>query len=180
MTTDVLKAKWGSRFIISAILQGGILTAFAIFFIVSQFVFSTKLDMIQFLSLSFDGPAKWFFLGTIFYLIFIVAIAVTAIFYIQLEINLKRKLSKIINTLVWIHLLGMNIGGPLATILMIFAGLAGSGILSVFSGGAVGTENINIMTAFITPIALSIGILSIGVICGGIAYIKTYFISRPE
>jgi hypothetical protein len=178
MTSEIQQAKWGSRFIISAIAQGGILTSFAIFFIVSQFIFSNKLDMIQFLSLSFDGPAKWFFLGTVFYLIFIVAIAVTAIFYIQLEINLKRKLSKFINALVWIHLFGMNIGGPLATILMIFAGLAGSGILSVFSGGHVGTEDINIMTSFISPIAISIGILSIGVICGGVAYIRTYFMSK--
>lgn len=178
MTSDVQRAKWGNRFIISAIAQGGILTSFAIFFIISQFIFSTKLDMIQFLSLSFDGPAKWFFLGIIFYLIFIVAIAVTAIFYIQLEINLRRKLSKFINALVWIHLFGMNIGGPVATILMIFAGLAGSGILSIFSGGDVGTEDVNIMTSFITPIAISIGILSLGVICGGVAYIKTFFMSR--
>jgi hypothetical protein len=42
----------------------------------------------------------------------------------------------------------------------------------------VGTEDINIMTSFITPIAISIGILSIGVICGGVAYIKTYFMSN--
>ncbi|CAN5818670.1 hypothetical protein BH23THE1_BH23THE1_30370 [soil metagenome] len=47
--------------------------------------------MIQFLLLSFDDPAKWFFLGIIFYLVFIVAIAVTAVFYIQLEINLTKK-----------------------------------------------------------------------------------------
>ncbi|KAA2283356.1 hypothetical protein [Candidatus Nitrosocosmicus sp. SS] len=178
MTSDIQRARWGSRFIISAIAQGGILTSFAIFFIVSQFIFSNKLDMIQFLSLSFDGPAKWFFLGIIFYLIFIVAIAVTAIFYIQLEINLQRKLSKFINALVWIHLFGMNIGGPLATILMIFAGLAGSGILSVFSGGDIGPEDVNIMTSFITPIAISISILSLGVISGGVAYIKTFFISK--
>lgn len=177
MTTVVSQAKWGSRFIISAILQGGILTTFAISMVISQFIFANKIDMIQFLSLSFEGPAKWFFLGTIFYLIFIVAIAVTAIFYIQLEINLRRKISKLINVLVWVHLLGMNIGGPMATILMIFAGLAGSGILSIFSGGDVGSEDINIMTSFITPIAISIGVLSIGVICGGVAYFKTYFMS---
>lgn len=124
--------------------------------------------MIKFLSLSFDGPAKWFSLGIIFYLIFIVAIAVTTIFYIQLEVNLKRKLSKFINALVWIHLFGMKIGGPLATVLMIFAGLAGSGILLVFSGGNVGTGDVNIMTSFKTPIAISIGILCIGVICGAL------------
>ena len=69
----------------------------------------------------------------------------------------------------------MNIGGPLATILMIFAGLAGSGILSVFTEGNIGQQNIEIMNSFITPIAISIGILSVGVIAGGITYIRTYF-----
>ena len=118
--------------------------------------------MIQFLLLSFDGPAKWFFLGIIFYLIFIVAIAVTAVFYIQLEINLTKKISGFVSVLAWIHLLGMNIGGPLATIFMIFAGLAGSAILSVFTEGNIGQQNIEIMNSFITPIAISIGILSVG------------------
>lgn len=33
-------------------------------------------NIIQFLSLSFEGPAKWFFLGYIFYMILVVAIAV--------------------------------------------------------------------------------------------------------
>ena len=81
--------------------------------------FANNFDMIQFLSLSFEGPAKWFFLGIVFYLIFIVAIAVTAIFYIHLEINLRRQISGLLNVLAWIHLIGMNIGGPLTTLLMI-------------------------------------------------------------
>jgi hypothetical protein len=175
MINDVSRAKWGNRFILSAIIQGGLLTSIALLMVGSQFIFSNKIDMIQFLSLSFDGPAKWFFLGIIFYLIFIVAIAVTAVFYIQLEINLAKKISGLVNILAWIHLLGMNIGGPLATILMIFAGLAGSGILSVFTEGNIGQQNIEIMNSFITPIAISIGILSVGVIAGGITYIRTYF-----
>ena len=82
----------------------------------SQFIYSNKIDMIQFLSLSLDGPAKWFFLGIIFYLIFIVAIAVTVVFYIQLEINLAKKISGFVNILAWIVLLGMNVRGPLVTI----------------------------------------------------------------
>jgi hypothetical protein len=175
MINDMSRAKWGNRFILSAIIQGGLLTSIALLMVGSQFIFSNKIDMIQFLSLSFDGPAKWFFLGIIFYLIFIVAIAVTAVFYIQLEINLAKKISGFVNILAWIHLLGMNIGGPLATILMIFAGLAGSGILSVFTEGNIGQQNIEIMNSFITPIAISIGILSVGVIAGGITYIRTYF-----
>ena len=88
---------------------GGLLTSIALLMVGSQFTNSSKIDMIQFLSLSFDGPARWFFLGIIFYLIFIVAIAVTAVFYIQLEINLAKKISGFVNILALIHLLGMNI-----------------------------------------------------------------------
>ena len=122
-----LRTKWGNRFIIAAIIQGGIMTGMALVTVAFQ-LSTADVDIIQFLSLSFEGPAKWFFIGIILYLILIVAIAVTAVFYNHLEINLKRRFSKITSVLAWIHLLGMNIGGPGATILMILAGLAGSGV----------------------------------------------------
>jgi hypothetical protein len=167
------KTKWGNRFIIAAIIQGGIMTGMALVTVALQLLI-TDVDIIQFLSLSFEGPAKWFFIGIILYLILIVAIAVTAVFYNHLEINLKRRFSRISNVLAWIHLLGMNIGGPGATILMIVAGLAGSGVLSLFIEGKLGQEDIGIMTSFIPPIAFFILILSIGVICGGMTYVMAY------
>jgi hypothetical protein len=167
------KTKWGNRFIIAAIIQGGIITGMALGTIAFQLL-TTDVDIIQFLSLSFEGPAKWFFIGIILYLILIVAIAVTAVFYNHLEINLKRKFSKVSNILGWIHLFGMNIGGAGTTILMIFAGLAGSGVLSLLIEGELGDEDVAIMTSFIPPIAFFIVILSVGVICGGIAYLTTY------
>src|SRR5919107_2820612 len=171
--SNSLKTKWGNRFIIAAIIQGGIITGMALTTVAFQLL-TTDVDIIQFLSLSFEGPAKWFFIGIILYLILIVAIAVTAVFYNHLEINLKRRFSRISNVLAWIHLLGMNIGGPGATILMIFAGLAGSGVLSLFIEGKLGQEDIGIMTSFIPPIAFFILILSIGVICGGMTYVMAY------
>ena len=167
------KTKWGNRFIIAAIIQGGIITGMALGTIAFQLL-TTDVDIIQFLSLSFEGPAKWFFIGIILYLILIVAIAVTAVFYNHLEINLKRTFSKVSNILAWIHLFGMNIGGAGTTILMIFAGLAGSGVLSLFSEGKLGNEDVAILTSFIPPIAFFIVILSVGVISGGIAYLMTY------
>jgi hypothetical protein len=168
-----LKTEWGNRFIISAIIQGGIITAIALVTVGVQ-LFFTKVNIIQFLSLSFEGPAKWFFIGTIFYLILVVAIAVTAGFYNHLQINLKRRFSGISKVLAWIHLICMNVGGVGATMLMIFAGLSGSGVLSIFAEGNIGNENIMIMTSFIFPIASFIGVLCIGVISGGLAYTITY------
>jgi len=174
VVNDTHKTTWGNRFIAAAIIQGGIMTSLALSMVASQFVLANKLNVIQFLSLSFEGPAKWFFLGILFYLIFIVAIAVTAVFYIHLEVNLRRKISGMLNALAWVHLVGMNIGGPLATMLMIFAGLSGSGIISVFTEGKVAQQNVEVLNTLVAPIALSIGILSIGVICGGLAYALTY------
>jgi hypothetical protein len=171
--TNSPKARWGNRFIIAAIIQGGIITGMALATVAFQLL-TTDVDIIQFLSLSFEGPAKWFFIGILLYLILIVAIAVTAVFYNHLEINLKRKFSKISNVLAWIHLFGMNVGGAGTTILMIFAGLAGSGVLSLFTEGKLGNEDIAIMTSFIPPIASFIVVLSIGVICGGATYLVAY------
>jgi hypothetical protein len=171
---ETSKTKWGNRFIVAAIIQGGIMTAIALTTVGVQLVFANKVDIIQFLSLSFEGPAKWFFLGIIFYLIFIVAIAVTSVFYIHLENNLKKRFSGLANLLAWIHLLGMNVGGPGATILMIFAGLSGSGVLSIFNEGKIGLQNVAVMDAFIPPIAGFIAVLSFGVISGGIGYVLAY------
>jgi len=77
---NILNTKWGNRFIIAAIIQGGIITAMALVTVAFQ-ILTINIDIIQFLSLSFEGLAKWFFIGIILYLILIVAIAVTAVFY---------------------------------------------------------------------------------------------------
>jgi hypothetical protein len=153
-----LKTKWGNRFIIAAIIQGGIVTAMALVTVAFQLI-TTSIDIIEFLSLSFEGPAKWFFIGSfitalltdLLYLILIVAIAVTAVFYNHLEINLNGY-----------------------TILMIFAGLTGSGVLSLFIEGKLGNQDVGIMNSFIPFIAFFIVVLSIGVICGGATYLIAY------
>ena len=68
MISDIHSTTWGNRFIAAAIIQWGIMTSMALSMVASQFVFANDLNMIQFLSLSFEGPAKWFFLGIVFYL----------------------------------------------------------------------------------------------------------------
>jgi hypothetical protein len=113
-------------------------------------------------------------------MILVVAIAVTAVFYYHLEISMGKRIRGLKAVLAWIHLIGMNVGGTTVTMTMIFAGLIGSGILGVItSGGSPSAvsqlkSNDAIMVQFITPIAVFAGILSIGVISGGITYILTY------
>ncbi|MDX1441809.1 MAG: hypothetical protein R3237_05065, partial [Nitrosopumilaceae archaeon] len=102
--------RWVDRFIIAAIVQGAIITVMALVIVIIQ-VSNNQINIIQYLSLSFEGTAKWFFLGIIFHLIIIIAVAVTGLFYSHLEITLKKNFSKKSTILAWIHLIGMNIGG---------------------------------------------------------------------
>ena len=133
------------------------------------------------LSLTFDGLSNWFFLGYIFYLILIIAIAVTAVFYIHLEIHMGKKITGLKSVLAGIHLFGMNIGGAGTTIVMIYAGLAGSGILDMVLNGITSRQsspinsNVYILVQIILPISGFAGLLSIGVISGGLTYIITFF-----
>ena len=168
-----MKTKWVDKFIIAAIIQGAVITIMALVIVGIQMTY-TNVNIIQYLSLSFEGTAKWFFLGIIFHLIVIIAVAVTALFYSHLEITLKKKFSKTSNVLATIHLVGMNIGGAGAMMTMTFAGLAGTGLLTIFSEGKLGPKYPTIMDSFIEPIGGFIAFLAIGVICGGLCFVLAY------
>jgi hypothetical protein len=169
---------WSQRFILSAIFQGLLIIVLTSSGIAIQLMYSSTINMIQFLSLSFEGPAKWIFLGYMFYLILITLIAITAIFYNHLEVNLQRRIRGIKSVLTWINLVGINVGGAAAAITIIYAGLAGSGILDMMiSGGTTNNlkQNTAIMAEFVLPIAAFSGLLIAGAIVGTIVYFATYF-----
>jgi len=168
-----MKLKWVDRFIIAAIIQGAIITGMALV-IVSLQMANNQINIIQYLSLSFEGTAKWFFLGIIFHLIVVIAVAVTALFYSHIEITLGKKFSRTSNTLAWIHLIGMNVGGAGAMMIMTFAGLAGTGLVTVFTEGKLGPKYPAIMDSFIEPIGGFIAFLAFGVICGGLCFLLSY------
>jgi hypothetical protein len=168
-----MKLRWVDRFIIAAIIQGALITVMALVIVTIQ-IMNSQINIIQYLSLSFDGTAKWFFLGIIFHLIIIVAVAVTALFYSHLEITLGKKFTKKSNILAGIHLVGMNVGGASAMMIMTFAGLAGTGLLSIFTEGTLGPKNPAIMDSFIEPIGGFIAFPAIGVVCGGLGFLIAY------
>jgi hypothetical protein len=171
---------WSNRFIIAAIVQGAVITGLTLVFVAAQ-ILTSGTNIIELLSLSFEGPAKWFFIGYIFYMILVVATAVSAVFYNHLEISMGRQIRGFRSFLAWIHLVGMNVGGAAATIIMIFAGLAGSGVLGLILGGSDSLQpNTAIMDQFLAPIATFTGMLSIGMISGGLAYVMTYLKKLPH
>ena len=169
---------WSNRFLKSVVVQGSIVTGLAIIFVLGQVLYSSSaLNIIQFLSLSFEGPAKWIFLGYILYIILAVAIATIALFYNHFDINLHKSIRGSRCLLAWVHLIGINAGGACVTITMIFAGLIGSGIFGVVASGSVATQlkpNTEIMVQFILPISVFAAVLVTGVIAGGIVFITNY------
>ena len=167
------KLRWVDRFIIAAIIQGATITIMAVVIVAIQ-VTNNEINIIQYLSLSFDGTAKWFFLGIIFHLIIIIAVAVTALFYSHIEITLKKNFSRTSNVLAGIHLIGMNVGGAGAMMIMTYAGLAGTGLLTLFTEGKLGPKNLAILDSFIEPIGGFIALLALGVMCGGMGFVLAY------
>ncbi len=176
---------WSQRFIASAILQGSLIIVLTSSGIAIQLMYSpTSINIIQFLSLSFEGPAKWIFLGYIFYMILITMIAATAIFYNHLEVNLQKRIRGIKYVLAWINLIGINVGGAAAALTIIYAGLVGSGILDLIMAGAANVpnlkQNVAIMEEFVLPITVSAGLLIMGAVVGTIAYFATYFQNQSD
>lgn len=183
-TTDTLPTTiWGNRFLKSAIIQGAAITLLTVLFVSIQLLLSSSINMIQFLSLSFEGPAKWIFLGYIFYMILIVAIATTAVFYNHFEINMQRGIHGFRSVLAWVHLIGMNVGGATVTLTMAYAGLVGSGIIGIIiSGGNIAElkPNTQIMEQFIIPISGLAAILVIGLIAGGLTFLINFLGHRKN
>ena len=168
---------WSNRFIIAAIVQGAVITGLTLAFVAAQ-ILTSGTNIIEFLSLSFEGPAKWIFLGYIFYMILIVSIATTSVFYNHFEVNMQRIIRGFRSVLAWVHLIGMNVGGATVTLTMIYAGLVGSGIIEIImSGGNNAVElkpNTQILEQFIIPISIFAAILVIGLIAGGLTFLLSF------
>src|SRR5918995_760443 len=177
-SSSFLSSKWASRFLQSAIIQGAVITFLTVLFISIQLLLSSSINIVQFLSLSFEGPAKWIFLGYIFYMILIVSIATTSVFYNHFEVNMQRTIRGFGSVLAWVHLIGMNVGGATVTLTMIYAGLVGSGIIGIImSGGNNAVElkpNTQVLEQFIVPISAFAMILVISLIAGGLTLLLNF------
>jgi hypothetical protein len=58
VTNTFPAAKWANRFLQSAIIQGALITLLTVLFISIQLLLSANINIVQFLSLSFEGSAK--------------------------------------------------------------------------------------------------------------------------
>jgi hypothetical protein len=113
--TDVFPSANG--FLKSAIIQRVAIALLTVMFVSIQLLFSSSnINILPFLSLSFEGPAKWIFLGHIFYMILIVAKVTTAIFYNHFEVNMLKSIPGVGSILAWVNFIGMNVGGARITL----------------------------------------------------------------
>ena len=167
--------QWTSLFILSAIIQVAIISAITIFLVTLQMM-NTEINSMQFLANSFEGPSKWFILGYIMYITLVVAVSVTAIFYNQIEVNMKKQFTGFKKILAGIHLFGMNIGGTVSTMFLIWFGVEGAGFPNPLSSNAVSIgSQINVLEHFSEIILIFAGIFAVGILAGGIAFLTTYF-----
>ena len=110
------------------------------------------------------------------YMTLVVAVSVTAIFYNQIEVNMKKQFTGYKKILAGIHLFGMNIGGTVSTMFLIWFGVEGAGLPNLLSSNAVSIgSQINFMEHFSEIILIFAGIFAVGILAGGIAFLTTYF-----
>ena len=107
------ESKWATRFVWAAIFQGALVSLLTLFLVLGEVGF---LHPSVSLLINATVPGIWIALGYFAYLVVgVVGMAVTALFYQYLEVNLKSPYNGGAKTLAWIHLVLSNVGiiGPL-------------------------------------------------------------------
>ncbi|MGI0047514.1 MAG: hypothetical protein ACREBB_10075 [Nitrosotalea sp.] len=170
---SVESSKWATRFIWSAVIQGGLvaIATLVLFVYGSVYLKPTPATVIA------SGSAgTWLLIGYMAYIIMIIALGVTALFYDYLEVRLGRKITrKKQSLLTMIHLVLMNVGITGSTWLLMYVGyVGGSAILPVSSGGGGLTDaqaHVQILAPFPPVIIGFIFATLVGVTSGGLAYL---------
>ena len=175
------ESKWATRFVWVAIVQG------ALSAIVTTFLLLGELGLMNppvSLIISATVPGVWIALGYLAYIILgVVGMAVTALFYQYLEVNLKSLYQGAAKTFAWLHLLLSNIGVVGAAWSIMYTGyLGGIASLPATLGGQglspLQVEEL-IKVDFLLPIAAFAGLSILGIVLGGLGYIFVYR-ARPK
>lgn len=169
-------SKWASRFIWAAVAQGLIVTIVTILIVEPTSIFNITLYYSPSKVIAGGGAGTWMFVGYVLYLIVgVVAVAVTAVFYLYLEGMHGKVYHGLTNGLAWGHYILMNIGVAGSMLLMIWGGYrAGVASAPVSSGGLGYTSeqiHVNILGPLTNPIGALVLIAALGAILGGLGFI---------
>ena len=175
------ESRWATRFVWAAIVQGALGAALTGFFVLGETGYlSPPISLL----ISATIPGIWVALGYFAYIVIgVVGMAVTALFYQYLEVNLKSLYKGKFSALAWLHLILSNIGILGATWLVIYAGyLTGIATLPATLGGMglslKEVEN-SVLARFLMPITAFASVTILGILLGGLGYILVYK-ARPR
>jgi hypothetical protein len=171
-----LSITWTNRFIYAAIIQGAIIVGLTIFLVFSQISF-LKPEISRVIAAGDAGT--WFTFGYIMYVVVgVIGVAVSALFYYYLEKVLAKPYNKrLTKLLAWTHLLLMNIGTTTTMGMLMYAGYIGGAAMlpeNVGGHGFNAGQAHQILAPFIEPISITILMLLLGIILGGVGFLLTY------
>jgi len=176
--TSVTASKWSSRFIWAAVVQGLILTIVTVVIVepLSYFNINWPLNYSPSKVIAGGGGGTWMFTGYILYLVVgVVAIAVTAMFYFQIEGVMGKAYHGLTNYLAWGHYILLNVGVAGSMLLMIWGGyMAGYAAAPVASGGlgyTGGQIHVAYLGQLVNPIGAFVLVAALGAILGGAGFI---------
>ncbi|MGC1133717.1 MAG: hypothetical protein WA941_12905 [Nitrososphaeraceae archaeon] len=165
---------WTGRFMAAAIIQGAVITGLTIFLVLGQVsVIKPEVSRV----IAAGGAGNWFTFGYMMYIsIGVVGVAVSSLFYHYLGKG-KYIFGRATNVLAWTHLAMINTGITATAAMMMLAGYqGGASMLPPTSGGQgfdAGQAH-EIMGPYVEPIAVSILVLTVGIIAGGIGFLIDY------
>lgn len=162
-----LSNPWSRKFMVAAILQGAGIVGLTILLIIGQATFM-KPEVSRVIAAG--GVGTWFTFGYLIYLIVgVVGVAVSAVFY-----GLGTKFSTI---LAYLHLILMNVGIAFAAGLLMYVGYVGGAASLPPDVGGSGLDSgqvHEIIAPFVVPIAISILVVTLGTVLGGLGYLLAY------
>jgi hypothetical protein len=164
-----------------AIFQGALVSLLTLFLVLGEVGF---LHPSVSLLINTTVPGIWIALGYFAYLIVgVVGMAVTALFYQYLEVNLKSPYTGGAKSLAWSHLILSNVGIIGASLLIIYTGyITGVATLPTALGGlgmVMGDVEAMVSKQFLIPIAAFAALTILGIVLGGLGYVIVYK-GRPK
>ncbi len=164
------KGKWTGKFIWASVIDG-LLAVIWTLFIANPFASVSGSRV-----LAEGGAGSWLFTGySLFLIVGVVAVAVTAMFYHYIESVQGKPYGRVTNYLAWGHIILMNVGVIGATFLMMWAGYTG-GVASLptsVGGGGLNPGQVHeeILGVYPQPIFYFVVIAVLGVLMGGLGYV---------
>ncbi|MDE1850852.1 MAG: hypothetical protein KGH54_03610 [Candidatus Micrarchaeota archaeon] len=163
-----------TMFLWSAIAQGAILAATTfVIFIWGSVYLSPSPSMV----IASGSAGIWLAVGYVMYVVMVLALGVTSFLYDYIEARLGRRLDNASSALARVHLVLMNLGILGASLLLIYAGYVGGVGLMPASVGGGGLSQLQvheqILGQFPVPIIAFVAATIIGVLAGGLAYIRS-------